>query len=228
MILLYDLAAVDGRRFSPHCWRTRMALAHKGLSCETRATRFCDIAHIADGTHKIVPVLDDGGRITDDSTVIADYLETMYPERPSLFGGVSGQALTNFVLYWAVNTLHIGLIGFIVLDIYESLDPADKSYFRESREKRFGKTLEEVQCGREERLPAFRASLQPLRILLEKQAWIGGENPLYADYVVFAPFQWARMVSTFQILDDDDVVKQWFERCLDLYDGLARRALPAR
>ena len=226
MILLYDLAAADGRRFSPHCWRTRMALAHKGLSCETRATRFSDIVKIADGSQKTVPVLDDGGRITCDSTDIADYLETMYPERPSLFGGVSGRALTNFILYWAVNTLHIGLIGFIVLDIHNALDPADRDYFRSSREKRFGKSLEEVQAGREERLPAFRKSLEPLRVLLGKQDWIGGENPLYADYIVFAPFQWARMVSDFPLLEDSDPVKRWFERCLDLYGGLARKALP--
>ncbi len=31
-ITMYDLAGADpNRRFSPFCWRTKMALAHKGL-----------------------------------------------------------------------------------------------------------------------------------------------------------------------------------------------------
>ena len=33
---LYELVGTDpSRPFSPFCWRTRMALAHKGLSAET-------------------------------------------------------------------------------------------------------------------------------------------------------------------------------------------------
>ena len=32
---LYELAGADRElRFSPHCWKTRMALAHKGLNVE--------------------------------------------------------------------------------------------------------------------------------------------------------------------------------------------------
>ena len=37
--ILYDLTASGDRRFSPYCWRTKLALAHKGLDCETVATR---------------------------------------------------------------------------------------------------------------------------------------------------------------------------------------------
>ena len=228
MILLYDLAGADGRRFSPNCWRTRMALAHKGLSCETRATRFTEISSIAGGGHKTVPVIDDGGHIVGETAVIADYLEIMYPERTSLFGGVSGRALTQFVQAWAIATLHVGIFDLIVLDIHNVLDARDKDYFRASREKRLGRTLEEAQAGREERLPAFRKSLQPLRMLLGSQEFIGAEGPLYADYLAFGALQWARMVSDFKLLAPDDPVAVWFERCLDLYDGLGRKALPAR
>ena len=62
-IVLYDLCARDTeRRFSPHCWRTRMALAHKRLDCDARPTRFCDIATVAGGRFKTIPVIDDAGR----------------------------------------------------------------------------------------------------------------------------------------------------------------------
>ena len=45
-IVFYDLAGRDGRNFSPYCWRTRMALAHKGLDYEHRGTAFTAIQDI--------------------------------------------------------------------------------------------------------------------------------------------------------------------------------------
>ena len=42
-ITLYDLAGAEAdRRFSPFCWRIRMALAHKELPVETVAWRFTE------------------------------------------------------------------------------------------------------------------------------------------------------------------------------------------
>ena len=62
MIVFYELAGSDGRRFSPHCWRTRMALHHKKLPYQTVAVGFAEIAAIGDGTHKTVPVIDEIGK----------------------------------------------------------------------------------------------------------------------------------------------------------------------
>ena len=36
------------------------------------------------------------------------------------------------------------------------------------------------------------------------------------------PLLWARNTSTFEILEAGDPIVGWFERCLDLFDGLAR------
>jgi len=224
-IVMYDLTGAKDRRFSPHCWRTRMAIAHKGLRCDTRPTRFADIASIGDGQQKTVPVIDDGGKLLSDSWAIANHLETKYPDRPTLFGGTAGRALTIFVQGWTTNVLHGAVVDLVVLDIHDQLDDADKAYFRASRERRFGRTLEEVQAGREGRVDAFRKSLQPLRTALGTQQWLGGDAPLYVDYLVFGAFQWARIVSRFRLLADDDPITNWFARCLDLFDGIGRRAL---
>jgi glutathione S-transferase len=223
-IVLYDLAGKDGVRFSPNCWRTRMALAHKGLDTETRATRFTEIPGILDGTQKTLPIIDDCGKIISDSWVIANYLEKAYPDRPSLFGGAGGRALTEFMLTWCNSVVQSAIISFIILDIHDALTAEDRAYFRTSREARFGKTLEAMQGGREARLESFRAALQPLRLHLKTQAFLGGATPLYADYLVFGALQWARTVSRFALLDDTDPVSAWFDRCLDLHGGLGRRA----
>ena len=226
MIALYEIVGAEGRSFSPNCWRTRMALAHKKLPYETVPLRYSDIASMLDGKQKTVPVIEDAGRIVGDSWAIANYLEDSYRGGPSLFGGGAGRDLTLFVQSWTADFLHRGVIDLVLLDIYEQLHESDKPYFRASRERRFGRSLEGVQAGRETRVVAFRAGLQPLRTALAAQPWLGGPSPLYADYLVFGAFQWARMVSRFSLIAEDDPIAGWFERCLDLFDGLGRRALP--
>lgn len=227
MITLYELAGADGRRFSPNCWRVRMALEHKGLEYSTIPTRFADIASIGDGMHKTVPVIEDRHRFVGDSWKIATYLEATYADRYSLFGGAAGQALSLFVQNWVIDVLHRGVIELVLLDIHDQLDEADKAYFRMSRERRFGRALEDVQSRRENRVVDFRKTLQPLRQVLGAQPWLSGNAPLYPDYLALAPFFWARAVSHFPLLAADDPVKAWFERGLDLFSGHARRAFPS-
>lgn len=226
-IVLYDLCGRDAeRRFSPHCWKVRMSLAHKGLDFETRATPFTEIPNIGGGFSPTVPVIDDGGRLLRDSFDIALYLEATYPDGPSLFAGEGGKAAARFVESWVQSALGPVMMGLIVKDIHDQLGDADQSYFRQTREKRLGRTLEEAQAGREGRVDAFRSALQPLRMMLGHQPFIGGQQPLFCDYIVFGSLQWARVVSPLKLLAADDPVALWFERCLDLH-GAIGRAVPA-
>ncbi len=222
-LVLHDLAAADGRCFSPNCWRTTLALAHKGQQWESRPTRFCDIVAIGPG-QKTVPVLADGDELIADSWRIAEHLERRFPDAPTLFGGDAGKRLAWFLQQWTVLSLLVPAFRMIAYDIYTQLDPADQPYFRESREKRLGKTLEAAHAEREQHLAGFRAALQPLRLALADAPFLGGENPLYGDYVVFGVFQWSRMTSPLRLLADDDPLHAWIGRCLDLHGGLARRA----
>ena len=224
-ITLYDLAGAEAdRRFSPFCWRTRMALAHKGLDVETVPWCFTEKDRLPQPNAGRVPVIVDGDRVVHDSTAIADYLEQTYPDRPSLFGDEIGRALARFVQNWMETVLLAGLVRLVVLDIHRHCAPQDQAYFRRSREERFGTTLEEVVRDREARLPAFRASLDPLRRRVERQDFISGKTPAYADYVVFGAFQWVRAISDFEVLPADHPVRIWRGRMLDLFGGLARRA----
>ena len=84
---LYELLGADDRRFSPFCWRARLALAHKGFDTDRVGVRFCDKALVAFSGQKLVPVLVDGETVVSDSWDIACYLEDTYPDRPALFGG---------------------------------------------------------------------------------------------------------------------------------------------
>jgi glutathione S-transferase len=222
--VLYDLAAAEAdRRFSPYCWRTKMALAHKGLPVETIPWRFTEKDVIAPSGQPLVPVLVDNGRWIADSWAIANYLEDTYSQAPSLFGGATGRSLTRYYST-AADAIAPPMAGLLVLDIYERIHDKDRAYFRESREKRFGMTLEAAASDREQRLPAFRDSLAPLRAVLQTQPFFGGQSPLYADYAFFGPFQWARCISPFRILDAADPLSAWLERLLERFDGMAGKA----
>jgi glutathione S-transferase len=224
-LCLYDLAGADpNRRFSPYCWRVRLALAHKRLPIETIPWRFTEKAEIAPSGSKTVPVIVDGDRWIADSWAIANYLEDTYLDSPSLFGGAAARRLTRHYSSLA-DALVTAIFPFIALDILERVAERDREYFRTSREQRVGKTLEAFVANRDAKLPGFRASLAPLRATLKTQLFFSGDEPLYADYAVFGQFQWARCISPFALLEEGDPVKLWRDRLLDCFDGLARKAV---
>jgi len=221
---MHDLAGEDPDvRFSPYCWRTRFALAHKGLPVETVPWRFTDHDAIAFSGQGKVPVIQDDGKTVFDSWTIATYLEDQVPA-PTLFGGTTGRAHALFVNAWADSVLVGGIARFIVRDLLDVIAPKDRDYFRSSREARFGRSLEEVQAGREDRLTVFRDALLPVRLVLRRQQWLGGAAPSYADHIIAGTLMWPRCASRFELLDRNDPVAEWQDRMLDLYGGLGRSA----
>jgi glutathione S-transferase len=224
-IKLYDLVgAEDDRRFSPNCWRTAMALKHKGLEFESVPWRFTERDAIAFSGQGLVPVLVDGNHTVHDSWNIALYLEEAYPQRPALFEGKESQALTFFFQQWVFRAIHSATLKVIVLDLFARLHEKDKAYFRESREKRFGMTLEAYAGDKNASLAAFRGALEPVRPVLVQHPFVSGKGPGYADYLLLGPFMWARAMSPVRMLEPDDPVFGWRERMLDLWGGYARSA----
>ena len=222
---MYDLAAADPLlRFSPYCWRTKMALAHKGLAVETVPWRFTEKDAIAFSGQGRVPVLLDGDKVVTDSWDIACYLDEAYPDRPALFGSADARGAALFVKRWCEGHVHPALVRLIIADIARIVHPKDAGYFRESREKALGAPLEDYVAAREENLRHLHAVLTPLRLTVKDLAFLGGARPAYADYIVFGALQWARCASPQALLADDDPVAAWFGRLLDLHDGLGAKA----
>jgi glutathione S-transferase len=219
---LFELCGKDpARLFSPYCWRSRMALAHKGLDFETHHWRFTETDKIAFAKSEKVPVLVDGENVVADSWAIAQYLDAAYPDAPTLLHG--RPEAYHFITSWNDAIVLGGLVRLIVSDIPNVLNDEAKPYFIASRTARFGMPLEEVTAGREERLPAFRQTLHPLQRTLAANNFLGGAQPDYADYIVFGSFMWARGVCPLRMLEPRDAVDNWMERMLDLYDGMGRR-----
>jgi glutathione S-transferase len=225
-IKLYDLAgAEEERRFSPFCWRTKMALAHKGLDVETIPWRYADKPKLIElANWERVPVIVDGDKPVADSWGIANYLEIAYPDRPSLFGGEAGIAAARFVNSWADTALNAAIARVVMADVLNHLAEGDRAYFRESREQRLGMTLEAYAADREAHLAAVRQALEPVRLTLATQPFLGGEAPRYSDYIVFGSIQWARSICPERLIEVSDPIEDWRTGLLDAFDGLARNA----
>ena len=74
-IQIYELCGANPERlFSPHCWKVRMAVAHKGLEWETIPTPFTKVATIEGGDARRIPVIRDGDTVVEESYQIARYL----------------------------------------------------------------------------------------------------------------------------------------------------------
>ncbi|WP_148252922.1 glutathione S-transferase N-terminal domain-containing protein [Aidingimonas lacisalsi] len=220
---LYDLCGIDeGLRFSPYCWRVKYALAHKGLEVQTHPWHFTDKEAIEFSGQGKVPVLVDGESVVSDSYDIFRYLDRTYPDSP-LLGDAASEARARFFKFYAERSLAPGILRTIIMDLLNAIHSKDREYFRETREKAFGRTLEELHSP-SQGLSLLDKALEPLRGRLEESDFLDGDAPAAADYLVFSPFMWARVVSTADLVSNADPVYGWMERMLDLYGGLGRNA----
>ncbi len=226
--ILYSLCGADeSRPFSPHCWKVLLALKHKQLDFIEKPTPFTQIPDLENGFSRTVPILRDGNELIRDSFDIALYLDERYPDRPTLFGGEGGKALSRFVERFSQTIVHPAIVGIAVADIHDMLGEPDQAYFRASREKMLGKSLEDLRAGRQAAITGFAARLEPVRQTLAYQDFLGGDGPLFADYILFGALQWMRVTSAARVFAEDDPVGRWFERCLDLHDGVGRSVTAA-
>ena len=223
-ITLYDLVLESGCTISPFVWRTKYALKHKGFDIDLVPGGFTGIKELTNGFSDRLPVIVDDGRWIRDSWEIAEYLDETYPDRPMLFAGESHKILTKFIDAWAWRTLISPWFRCYIQDYHDLSFPRDHEYVRTSRETLFlgGQKLEDVQAGREERLPGVVPLLEPLRALLKDTPWLGGESPNYTDYCVLAVFLWTASVAKIPPLHEDEPLRDYLDRGFDLYGGLGR------
>lgn len=226
-IKLYDLCGRDERlRFSPYCWRVRMALAHKGLEYTSVAWRFLDKQALEFADYDKVPVLCDGDQVVTDSFEIMRYLDKTYPEAPVLGEGLSYQRALLFK-YFVERSVNPALFRIIAMDLFAAVHPDDRDYFRETREARFGCTLEafhQPEQGKQQ----LKQVLAPVRDLLRESAFLDGDAPAGADYLLFGSMMWAHVVSTQEVVEPGDPVDEWFKRMLGAHGGAASSASTVR
>ncbi len=99
----------------------------------------------------------------------------------------------------------------VVNDIWANIQEKDRPYFRESREKRFSMTLEQIAAKRDENRPKMHAVLAQLEETLAGQEYFFGIQT-YADLCLFGTFQWATTVSKEPFFEKTPMLRAWWER----------------
>lgn len=211
-IRMYDLCGAGDLRFSPYCARVRMAFALKGIEYETVPVAFTEIASIGAGTFKAVPVIEHDGKFIQDSQAIAAYLDETFPAHPVLPKDFGGRQAIRFIEGTMVGVLQLQAMPLVAKDIHDRVQEKDKAYFRESREKRLGRRLDDLADGRETRFAEYRRNFHPLRQVLAQGKWFGGDEPNFADAIVFGTFHWLTSVSDLSWFDGEDALADWFGR----------------
>lgn len=222
-ITLFELALADVEiRPSPYCWRVRFALLHKGLPFETEPLRFAEKQNYPVADHVTVPVLRDGEQLICDSESIIAHLEKNYGG-PAFAQSDGERAAAAFYNAWLGAALFPALAPMLFPRVYANVHEDDRAYFRKSREKRLGKTLEEFGATPGCREKA-EAALQTLSAPLTRFRFLGGDEANISDYTVFSVLMWARLTTSEALFEAPQPVEAWSERMLDLFDGHARKA----
>jgi len=221
-IKFFDLALSHGATISPFVWATKYAIAHKGLEMEVVPGGFTGIMERTGGKSERLPAIVDDGEWVLDSWLIAEHLDAKYPDRPTLIGDPSVKVLTQFIETWLWQTAISPWMTCYIKNYRDWSVPEDHAYVTESRERMFGRKIEDIVVGREDRLPQVPPKLELLRGILKEHKWLGGESPNYADYRALAVFLFCASVADTPPLTADDPLRDWIDRGFDLYGGLGR------
>src|SRR5690606_6297905 len=221
-ITFYDLQLASGCTISPFVWATKYAIAHKGLDMEIVPGGFTGIMERTGGRSERLPAIVDDGEWVLHSWLIGEYLDRKYPDRPALIPHESVKTLTMMMENWLWQTAIGPWMTCYIKSYRDRSLPQDHEYVTDSRERMFGRKIEDIIVGREDRLPQVPPKLEILRTALRETPWLGGQSPNYADYRALAVFLFCASVADTPPLTEDDPLRDWIDRGFDLYGGLGR------
>ncbi|KAF9468316.1 hypothetical protein BDZ94DRAFT_779256 [Collybia nuda] len=203
-IIFYDIpSTTPGVPWSPNTWKTRYSLNFKGLPYTTVWVECPDIeatckkigalptAKKIDGSplYTLPSIYDPStGVAVSESTEIAIYLDTTYPNTPKLFPPGS-HALQRDVLDAHFRPSTMAMLQFTMPAIFNVLNPVSQVFFRLTKEVVFGMTVEELSPKgkrREEEWAKVREEFQVIhsRLPHENGPYIMGSKVSFLDFVV--------------------------------------------
>ncbi|KAF7800305.1 hypothetical protein EIP86_011554 [Pleurotus ostreatoroseus] len=216
-LIFFDLPSADPKNlaWSPNTWKTRYVLNYKCIPYRTEWVEFPDIADVctkygapptstkADGSpYYTLPMIYDPKtrKAVVDSDAIARYLDETYPGTPPVFP--PGTAALQTAL---LETLFpsVGEPFFFVLlgRLAPALPARSKEYFLRTREKTFGKPLDQVCVGaeREAKFEAMEKGLDKIAAWMRtngpgKGDLLLGDKVSYVDIQIVSILIWGKIV----------------------------------
>src|SRR5690606_35894009 len=131
---------------------------------------------------------------------IAAHLEQRYPDRPSLFGGATGQALARFVNDWVDRTVLASAFPAFAWHALALQDDEDRAHFGGLITRVTGRAPDALATQQPRHLERLVRAIDPARATLKRQPFLAGAAPSYADYALFSVFQWGRIIGAPPVL----------------------------
>jgi len=225
-IIFYELASKTNEAWSPNTWRVRFVLNYKQIPYKSEIISFADIeskmkAIGAKPTGKrpdtgapmyTIPVIvipaEDGGTptIVVDSIKIVEYLDKKYPSPPIFPNG--SHALQGIFDDWLRRVITSQELNILLPSVATILDERGLVYFRETREKWFGKPVEELAPEGEKRDAVWKEvqnAWGKLADILDKEGnegWFMGNEPVFADFAVLSHIVWIQRTVPTKLWED--------------------------
>ena len=129
-----------------------------------------------------------------DSTPIAEFLESTYPDPSVALASELGSEIELKLRTLVAQVLYRSIIPREV----NMFSPRAQEYFRRTREAQLGKKLEDLLAGEEERWEAADADWRAIGELMRRNQeggpFILGERPSYSDFFISGSLQSVRMI----------------------------------
>lgn len=151
-----------------------------------------------------------------DSKPISEFLESTYPDPSVPLTSELGTEIEAKVRSLVAPTFYRSAMPREV----HILSPRAQEYFRRTREGRFGKTLEELLAGEEERWQAVDADRRAVGELMRTNKALGpfilGARPSYSDFFIAGSLQSVKVIDegVFQRSVQCPGYKDIYEACL--------------
>ena len=221
-ITFYDLAMAHGATTSPFVWATKYALKHKGFDLDVVPGGFTGILERTGGKTERLPAIVDDGKWVLDCWGIVEYLDETYPDRPMLIPHESVAALTKALDAWWWPTAVGPWMRCFCADYRDLCFEHDKDYVTTARED--GRHEARGDAGRPRGPPAADLGRDRAVAHGAERARVAGRLGAQLRRL---PHPRARSCSwprsgPVPALAADDPLRDWIERCRDLFGGLGR------
>lgn len=205
---LYELAASDGRLFSPPCWRSRLVLEWHKLKFTSVPTSYTAIKKVAEGQFTTLPIFQDGEKMMADSWEINKHLASATGKEIFRTPTEEAQALFVQQLVLIPRTLRM-----VIMALFNAVVEEDRDYFRASREERFSMPLEEAQLTAEESMAELLSSYQGFENYFSQHSLLGGDRIGYADITLLSHLQLPIQMGGLDLLAKMPAMSNWAKQC---------------
>lgn len=205
--LLYERLGIGGVCPSPTCWRARIALTLKGVSFRNVPLRFADQEDLLARTGaREVPVLAVGSEHIVGSRAIAEWLEQAHPS-PTLSLNSDDEPTAESI----EQDLGSRIGSIVALDFTARLVPEDRGLYRESREARYGDSLEALAERSAGSSLDLAFAIGRLEKPLTERRYLAGNLPGWVDIVAYCYLLWIAFSSERLMPELPGAVRDWYD-----------------